>query len=172
MDSKKWFKEAQFGLMIHWGLYSILAGEYKGQRMDYIGEWIQSKYRIPREEYSKLAEVFNPIYFDAEEWVQTAKAAGMKYIVMTSKHHDGFCLFKSEVDNFNVVDATPFSRGTVYSGISSLPIGTSKPQGSNEPTENSSLSLLMIAIQVSTRRLYKNINLLLFPSAPPIISLM
>jgi len=113
MDNKKWFKEAQFGLMIHWGLYSILAGEYKGQRMDYIGEWIQSKFRIPGEEYSKLAEVFNPIYFDAEEWVQAAKAAGMKYIVMTSKHHEGFCLFKSEVDSFNVVDATPFGRDVI-----------------------------------------------------------
>ena len=113
MDSKKWFKEAQFGLMIHWGLYSILAGEYKGQRMDYIGEWIQSKYRIPGEEYSKLAEVFNPIYFDAEEWVLTAKEAGMNYIVMTSKHHEGFSLFKSEVDSFNVVDATPFGRDVI-----------------------------------------------------------
>ena len=113
MDSKKWFKEAQFGLMIHWGLYSILAGEYKGQRMDYIGEWIQSKYRIPGEEYSKLAEVFNPVYFDAEEWVKTAKEAGMNYIVMTSKHHEGFSLFKSEVDSFNVVDATPFGRDVI-----------------------------------------------------------
>ncbi len=113
MDSKKWFKEAKFGLMIHWGLYSILGGEYRGQRMDYIGEWIQSKYHIPNAEYSKLAECFNPIYFDAEEWVLTAKAAGMKYIVVTSKHHEGFCLFKSDYDDFNVVDGTPFKRDII-----------------------------------------------------------
>ena len=75
--NKKWFKEAGFGMMIHWGLYSLLGGEWQGKRMEYIGEWIMSKFQIPNKEYERLADVFNPIYFDAEEWVHTAKAAGM-----------------------------------------------------------------------------------------------
>ena len=113
MDNKKWFKEAKFGMMIHFGLYSLIGGEWKGECMDYIGEWAQSYFRIPNSEYHKLAEVFNPIYFDAEEWVRTAKEAGMNYFVVTSKHHDGFALFKSEVSDFNVVDATPFGRDII-----------------------------------------------------------
>ena len=113
MTNKEWFKEAGFGMMIHWGLYSILGGEWRGKRMDYIGEWIMSKYEIPNSEYEKLADIFNPIYFDADEWVLAAKAAGMKYIVVTSKHHDGFALFHSKVDKYNVVDATPFKRDVI-----------------------------------------------------------
>ena len=118
-----WFTEAKFGMMIHWGLYSVLAGEYKGQRYDQndkalrgwaaIGEWIMSRYRIPIKEYEKLAAAFNPIYFDADEWVGYAKEAGMKYLVITSKHHEGFSLFKSEVDSYNIVDATPFKRDII-----------------------------------------------------------
>lgn len=113
MDSKKWFKEAKFGMMIHWGLYSLLGGEYKGKYMEHIGEWAQSYFRIPNAEYHKLAEAFNPIYFDAEQWVKTAKDAGVNYFVVTSKHHEGFALFKSEVSKFNVVDATPFKRDVI-----------------------------------------------------------
>lgn len=113
MNNREWFKQAKFGLMIHWGLYSILGGEWKGQRMEYIGEWIQSKYNIPMKEYEKLAGIFNPIYFDAEEWVKLAKDAGMQYIVVTSKHHDGFAMYHSEVDSYNVVDATPFGRDVI-----------------------------------------------------------
>ncbi|MBR5602559.1 MAG: alpha-L-fucosidase, partial [Clostridia bacterium] len=114
MNNKEWFKkEAKFGLMIHWGLYSLLAGEYRGQRMDMIAEWAQSYFRIPNEEYAQLAKAFNPVYFDAEEWVKLAKDAGMNYMVVTSKHHDGFALFKSEADPFNVVDATPFGRDII-----------------------------------------------------------
>lgn len=112
-ENKKWFKNAKFGMMIHWGLYSILAGEYKGQRYNSLGEWIMSRFRIPINEYEKLAEIFNPIYFDADEWVSLAKNAGMKYIVITSKHHDGFALFKSEADPYNVVDSTPFGRDII-----------------------------------------------------------
>ena len=113
--AKKWFREAQYGMMVHWGLYALLAGEYRGQRMGqkYIGEWIQQYFRIPNAEYAKLAKAFNPIYFDAEEWVKIAQDAGMKYIVLTSKHHDGFALFRSKVSPFNVVDATPFGRDVV-----------------------------------------------------------
>ena len=110
MDNKAWFREAGFGMMIHFGLYSLLGGEWKGQRMEYIGEWIQSRFRIPNAEYGRLAKAFNPLYFSAEEWVLAAKAAGMKYIVVTSKHHEGFALFRSEWDDFNVVDGTPFGR--------------------------------------------------------------
>lgn len=113
MDNKKWFKEAKFGMMIHFGLYSILGGEYKGKYMDQIGEWAQSYFRIPNKEYHALAKVFNPIYFDADEWVKTAKDAGMNYFVVTAKHHDGFALFKSEASSFNCVDATPFGRDII-----------------------------------------------------------
>ena len=113
MTSKEWFKQAGFGMMIHWGLYSVLGGEWQGKRMSYIGEWIMSKYEIPNREYEKLADVFNPIYFDADEWVTAAKEAGMQYIVVTSKHHDGFALFHSKVDKYNVVDATPFKRDII-----------------------------------------------------------
>lgn len=113
MSKNNWFKELEFGMMIHWGLYSVLGGEYKGKRMDTIGEWAQSYFKIPNSEYEKLAKVFNPIYFNADEWVETAKTAGMKYIVMTAKHHEGFAMYKSEADKFNVVDATPFGGDVV-----------------------------------------------------------
>ena len=113
MDNKKWFKEAQFGMMIHFGLYSMLGGEWKGQCMDQIAEWAQSYFRIPNKEYHALAKAFNPMFFDAEEWVKVAKDAGMKYFVITSKHHDGFALFKSDASKFNVVDATPFGRDII-----------------------------------------------------------
>lgn len=113
MDSKTWFKQAKFGMMIHFGLYSLLGGEWKGERMDDIGEWIQAHFRIPNAEYERLAKIFNPIYFNAEEWVLTAKNAGMQYFVVTSKHHDGFALFDSEYDDWNVVKATPFGRDII-----------------------------------------------------------
>lgn len=113
MNNKEWFKNARFGLMIHFGLYSLLGGEWKGKRLDYIGEWIQSCYKIPKEEYEKLQKAFNPILFDAEEWVKLAKDAGMQYMVVTSKHHDGFCLFDSAWDDFNVVKGTPFGRDMI-----------------------------------------------------------
>lgn len=104
---------AELGLMVHFGLYSLLGGEYKGQRMDYIGEWIMSKYEIPIAEYERLAAAFNPIYFDADEWVRLAKEAGMRYIVVTAKHHDGFAMYHSRVDRYNIVDATPFRRDLI-----------------------------------------------------------
>lgn len=110
MTNKEWFKQAQFGMMIHWGLYSLPAGEWKGRRMPYIGEWAQQYFRIPNDEYAQLAKVFNPILFNADEWVDLAIDAGMKYMVFTSKHHDGFAMYKSDVSNFNIVDATPFGR--------------------------------------------------------------
>ena len=110
MDMKKWFKDAKYGMMIHWGLYSLLAGEWKDQRCGNYAEWIQTRYRIPQIEYDKLATAFNPVYFDADEIAKFAKNCGMKYIVFTSKHHEGFAMYHSKVDSFNIVDATPFKR--------------------------------------------------------------
>ncbi len=113
MINYEWFKQAKFGMMIHFGLYSLPAGEWKGRRMPHIGEWAQSYFRIPNKEYEELAKAFNPILFNAEEWILTAKEAGMEYLVVTSKHHEGFCLFKSEYDNFNICDGTPFKRDMI-----------------------------------------------------------
>jgi alpha-L-fucosidase len=107
------FFDARFGLFIHWGLYSLLAGEWQGKRMDDIGEWIMSYHKIPIAEYEKLTEQFNPTAFDAEAIVTMAKAAGMNYLVITSKHHEGFALFHSKADPYNVVDATPFGRDII-----------------------------------------------------------
>src|SRR3954464_11767742 len=106
----KWFREARFGLMIHWGLYSVPAGEWKGKLIPGLGEWIMNRARIPVTEYEKLAARFNPVKFDADEWVRLARDAGMKYIVITSKHHDGFAMYGSKVSRYNIVDATPFKR--------------------------------------------------------------
>jgi len=113
MTNREWFRSAKFGMMVHWGLYSLPAGEWNGRRMDEIGEWAQSYFRIPNEEYHALAPVFNPIRFDADEWVKLALDAGMKYMVFTSKHHDGFAMYHSKVSKFNIVDATPFKRDVV-----------------------------------------------------------
>ena len=113
MTNKEFYKKAKFGMFIHWGLYSIPAGEWKGKRTDKPGEWLMTYNRIPIKEYEQLATVFNPIYFDAEEWVKLAKEAGMEYIVFTSKHQEGFAMYKSDVDSYNVVDATPFGRDVV-----------------------------------------------------------
>ncbi|MGM9652686.1 MAG: alpha-L-fucosidase [Eubacteriales bacterium] len=113
MTNQEWFREAGYGMMIHWGLYALPGGEWKGRRMGGIGEWIQQYFRIPIAEYEKLAAAFNPVCFDAEEWVRLARDAGMRYMVVTSKHHDGFCLFHTKVDRWNVVDATPFGRDVI-----------------------------------------------------------
>jgi alpha-L-fucosidase len=110
-DAKmKWFREAKFGLFIHWGLYAIPAGEWKGQPIAGIGEWIMNHAKIPVKEYEQLAAQFNPVKFNADAWVQLAVDAGMKYVVITSKHHDGFAMFHSKVSKYNVYDATPFKR--------------------------------------------------------------
>src|SRR4051794_20104831 len=105
-----WFRDAKYGMFIHWGLYAIPAGEWNGKRSLGLGEWIMNRAQIPVKEYEKLAATFNPVKFNADEWVQLAQDAGMKYIVITSKHHDGFAMFKSKVSPYNVVDATPFKR--------------------------------------------------------------
>jgi alpha-L-fucosidase len=103
----QWWREARFGLFIHWGLYAVPAGEWNGKTI--YGEWIRNNAHIPLAVYDKFVGQFNPVKFDAEAWVRTAKDAGMKYIVITSKHHDGFALFDSKVSDFDVM-ATPFHR--------------------------------------------------------------
>jgi alpha-L-fucosidase len=106
----EWFREAKYGLFIHWGLYAIPAGQWNGKRSLGLGEWVMLRSAVPVKEYEKLATRFNPVKFNADEWVKLAKDAGMKYIVITSKHHDGFALFKSKASPYNIVDATPFKR--------------------------------------------------------------
>ncbi len=104
------WREARFGMFIHWGLYAVPAGEWKGKQVPGIGEWIMNHAKIPVTEYAALAPQFDPEKFNADEWVKVAKDAGIKYIVITSKHHDGFAMFKSEASKYNIVDATPFHR--------------------------------------------------------------
>ena len=113
-DKMTWWKDAKFGMFIHWGLYSIPAGEWN-ERKTKIGEtteWIESYMKIPVSDYKSLASKFNPTRFNADDFVRIAKDAGMKYIVLTSKHHEGFAMFKSS-DPFNVVDATPYKKDIV-----------------------------------------------------------
>lgn len=108
----EWFREAKFGMFIHWGPYSQLAGEWNGRQVP-VGEnaeWIMQKLEIPREEYRALARQFNPTRFDAEAWAQLAQDAGMKYLVITAKHHDGFAMYDSEVSGYNITDYTSFGR--------------------------------------------------------------
>lgn len=104
----EWWRDAGFGMFIHWGIYSVPAGIYDGEAK--YAEWIMDQAKIPVEEYEKYAAGFNPVKFDADEWVRMAKDAGMKYIVITSKHHDGFCMWDSKLTNYDIVDATPFKR--------------------------------------------------------------
>ena len=106
----KWWREARFGLFIHWGLYAIPAGEWGG-KTNY-GEWIRHSAQIPVDVYDAFVGRFNPVKFDAREWVRTAKDAGMRYIVITSKHQDGFCLFDSALTDFDVT-STPFKRDII-----------------------------------------------------------
>jgi alpha-L-fucosidase len=106
----KWWREARFGMFIHWGPYAVAAGDWKGTRGRDAGEWIMSWANIPRAQYETLAPKFNPVQFDAAEWVRIAKGAGMKYLVITSKHHDGFAMFDTAVSAWDIVDATPYKK--------------------------------------------------------------
>src|SRR5450759_2886190 len=111
-DRIQWFRQDKFGMFIHWGPYSFLAGEWKGQRVP-VGseaEWIMQRFNIPVKEYREMARQLNPVKFHAREWVSLAKATGMKYLVITAKHHDGFAMYRSAVSPYNIVDWTPFHR--------------------------------------------------------------
>ena len=109
-ERMRWFREARFGMFIHWGLYAIPAGRWNGKEIPGIGEWIMNRASIPVADYKALAPKFNPTQFSAQEIVGLAKSAGMKYIVITSKHHDGFAMFDSKANPFNIVQGTPFKR--------------------------------------------------------------
>ena len=112
--AKRWFKDAQFGMMAHFGLYTLLGGEWQGRPgMHPYGEWIMHGEKIPLRDYAALAKSFNPQLFKPREWMERARDAGMKYFVITSKHHDGFALYRSKVSKYNVVDATPFKRDLI-----------------------------------------------------------
>ena len=100
IEAREWFSEAKFGLFIHWGVYSILGD----------GEWVMNNQNISIEEYEKLPTFFNPIAFNADEWVKMAKEAGMKYITITTRHHDGFSMFDSNVSDYNIVKKTPYKK--------------------------------------------------------------
>ena len=103
----EWWRDARFGMFIHWGLYSVPAGEWFGKTG--YGEWIRTSAQIPLDTYDRFRTQFNPVQFDADAWVRTARDAGMKYIVITSKHHDGFCMFDTKQTDFNIMN-TPFHR--------------------------------------------------------------
>jgi alpha-L-fucosidase len=111
-DRMQWFRHDKFGMFIHWGPYSALAGEWNGRQIPphTEAEWIMQRFNIPVKEYRERAHQFNPVKFDAEAWVQLAKSTGMKYLVVTAKHHDGFAMYHSKVSNYNIVDWTPFKR--------------------------------------------------------------
>ncbi|WP_119080850.1 alpha-L-fucosidase [Chitinophaga alhagiae] len=107
----KWWREARFGMFIHWGVYAVPAGMYKGYPMARGGgEWIMNRSKIPVAEYQGYARQFNPVKYNAEQWVLMAKNAGMKYIVITAKHHDGFALFNSKASQWDIADATPYGK--------------------------------------------------------------
>ncbi len=107
----QWWRDARFGMFIHWGVYSVPGGLYNGHQMNRGGtEWIMNRHKIPVLEYQKFAKQFNPTKYDAEAWVKMAKDAGMKYIVITAKHHDGFALFNSAASRWNMVEATPYGK--------------------------------------------------------------
>ena len=103
IQAREWFQDAKFGLFIHWGVYSVLGD----------GEWAMNKQNISISEYNKLATFFNPAYFDADQWVLMAKDAGMKYITITTRHHDGFSMFDSNASAFNIVQKTPYGRDII-----------------------------------------------------------
>ena len=106
----KWFREAKFGMFIHWGTYAVPAGTYDGKKIPGIGEWIQNRGKIPVDIYTKYASQLTADKFDADQWMTMAENAGVKYVVITAKHHEGFAMFHSAVDDYNIFDASPFHR--------------------------------------------------------------
>jgi alpha-L-fucosidase len=111
IERTKWWRDARFGMFIHWGLYAVPAGQWHDTVSEHeYGEWLMFHLKVPVAQYEQVAKKFNPVKFNAEEWTKLARTAGMKYMVITSKHHDGFSMFDSKVTEYNIVDATPFGR--------------------------------------------------------------
>jgi alpha-L-fucosidase len=106
----QWWRDAKFGMFIHWGVYSLPGGEWKGKKVSGYAEHLMRKEKIPRAEYLQLAHQFNPVQFNAEEWVKNAKNAGMNYLIITAKHHDGFAMYDSKVSDFNIIQQTPWKH--------------------------------------------------------------
>ncbi|QJB41663.1 alpha-L-fucosidase [Chitinophaga oryzae] len=109
-EHMKWWREARFGMFIHWGVYAQLAGNWQGHQIGRGGEWIMNRGKISVADYQQVAKSFNPVKYDADAWVKAAKDAGMTYIVITAKHHDGFAMFKSAASKWNIADATPYGK--------------------------------------------------------------
>jgi alpha-L-fucosidase len=110
-ERMQWWREAKFGMFIHWGVYAQWAGVYKGhEQLKGGAEWIMNRSKIPVAEYQEMAKQFNPTQYNAEAWVKMAKDAGMKYIIITAKHHDGFAMFTTAASKWNIVDATPYKK--------------------------------------------------------------
>lgn len=107
--SLSWFRNAKFGLFLHWGLYSQTAGDWKGHPAQG-GEHFMLYERIPLKEYARIADNFNPTEFDARQWVETARKAGMRYVIITAKHHDGFAMYNSPSSSYNIVTCTPWGK--------------------------------------------------------------
>ena len=117
-----WWRKARFGMFIHWGVYAVPAGRYHGKEVKGFyeghtvpsaGEWIMHDAKIPRAEYQQFAQKFNPTRFDPDAWVRMAKDAGMKYIVITSKHHEGFAMFDSKASDWNIMQRTPYKKDVI-----------------------------------------------------------
>ena len=108
-EKAQWFQDAKFGLFVHWGLFAQHAGEWNGKRYYGISEWVMLRGKIPVADYRKQAQVFNPSKFNADEWVKLVNEAGIKYMVITAKHHEGFAMFDSKVSDYNIMN-TPFKR--------------------------------------------------------------
>ncbi|WP_205509200.1 alpha-L-fucosidase [Longitalea arenae] len=109
-DRIQWWRQARFGMFIHWGIYSLPGGEWKGKKVDGYAEHLMRKEKISRTDYLTLAHQFNPVLFDADAWAKQAKQAGMKYMIITAKHHDGFAMYDSKISDFNIVQQTPYKR--------------------------------------------------------------
>lgn len=109
----EWWHQAKFGMFIHWGIYAVPAGTYQGEKIKGIGEWIMHRAPIPVADYKAFAKDFNPVKYDPEAWAKLAHDAGMRYMVITAKHHDGFTLFPTETSDWNIIDATPYGKDLI-----------------------------------------------------------
>jgi alpha-L-fucosidase len=106
----QWWRDARFGMFVHWGIYSLPAGEWKGKKVSGYAEHLMRKEKISKKDYLAVAHQFNPVLFDADKWILDAKQAGMNYFIVTAKHHDGFAMYDSKVSDFTIIKQTAFKR--------------------------------------------------------------